>query len=215
MKNKTVVVLTGCGVYDGSEINEAVITLKELEKHGIQYQCYSFDKDITPINHLDNTPEQTTRNCLQEASRIARGDIKNIKKINPSEYYGMIVIGGLGVKKVLSNYNEEQLDFEINKEFYSIASIMRDQRKISLYMCIAPILLPKIYKKPICTIGHNEEVAEQIRKMGGITEEKDYNEYSFDSNNMIISTPAFMEAKNLKELEEGIANAITKYESTI
>ena len=70
------VVLGGCGVYDGSEIHEAVITLLAIARNGAQAVCFAPDKpqrDV--INHLtvEAMPEQ--RNVLVEAARIARGDI--------------------------------------------------------------------------------------------------------------------------------------------
>ena len=35
------VVLSGCGVYDGSEIHEAVITLLAIARSGAQAVCYA------------------------------------------------------------------------------------------------------------------------------------------------------------------------------
>ncbi|CCK17104.1 Sigma cross-reacting protein 27A [Cronobacter universalis NCTC 9529] len=37
------VVLSGCGVYDGSEIHEAVITLLALARNGAQAVCFAPD----------------------------------------------------------------------------------------------------------------------------------------------------------------------------
>ncbi|GMA80461.1 hypothetical protein GCM10025880_68800 [Methylorubrum aminovorans] len=49
---KIAVVLSGCGVFDGAEINEAVLTLLALEERGITYQCFAPDKPQLTINHL-------------------------------------------------------------------------------------------------------------------------------------------------------------------
>lgn len=47
------VVLSGCGVYDGSEIHEAVITLLALAKQGAEVMCFAPDKNQADvINHL-------------------------------------------------------------------------------------------------------------------------------------------------------------------
>ena len=72
------VVLAGCGVYDGAEINEAVLTLLSLEQQGASYQCFAPDKDqMHVVNHLTGEPvEGESRNVLVEAARIARGNIK-------------------------------------------------------------------------------------------------------------------------------------------
>ena len=45
--------LAGCGVYDGSEIQEAVSVLISLSKHKFTYDCYSLDKkqfDVVNVN---------------------------------------------------------------------------------------------------------------------------------------------------------------------
>ena len=77
------VILSGCGVYDGSEIHESVFTLLALDKAGAKAVCMAPDIDqMHVINHL--TGEQMAgekRNVLVESARIARGDIKNVKDV--------------------------------------------------------------------------------------------------------------------------------------
>ena len=41
------VLLSGCGVYDGAEIQEAVLTLLAIEEIDAEAICISIDKDIT------------------------------------------------------------------------------------------------------------------------------------------------------------------------
>ena len=211
MVKKVAIILTGCGLYEGTEINEAVITMLSLEKAGINYEPYGFNRKEPAINHITQNKTFFKRNTMQESARITRGKIKNIKEINKEYYSGVVVVGGYGATKILSDFNKREVDFSIDEDFYSFASIIRDAKKPALYMCIASLLLPKIYKKPICTIGTDKKKAAMIMKIGGIHEEKLYNEFSFDEKNMIISTPAFMEAKNLAELEEGISNSVSKF----
>ena len=38
---KFAVVLAGCGVYDGAEIQEAVLTMLAIHKAGASYQCFA------------------------------------------------------------------------------------------------------------------------------------------------------------------------------
>lgn len=74
MMKKIGVVLSGCGVYDGSEIHEAVITLLALARHGAEAICFAPDKNQTDVvNHLTGESMAETRNVLTEAARIARG----------------------------------------------------------------------------------------------------------------------------------------------
>ena len=46
---RAAVVLAGCGVYDGSEITEAVSLLIHLSKSGVQYDVFAPDKDQADV----------------------------------------------------------------------------------------------------------------------------------------------------------------------
>lgn len=67
------VVLSGCGVYDGTEIHEAVLTLLAIACSGAQAVCFAPDKpQADVINHLTGEAMAETRNVLIEAARITR-----------------------------------------------------------------------------------------------------------------------------------------------
>jgi len=78
---KFAVVLSGCGVFDGAEIHEAVFTFWAIKKHGADYQAFAPNVDqYHVVNHMtgDEMPEK--RNVLVESARIVRGEIKDLKK---------------------------------------------------------------------------------------------------------------------------------------
>ena len=53
-KLNVAVVLSGCGVFDGAEIHESVLTLLALHRQGAAYQCYAPDMDQHHvINHFN------------------------------------------------------------------------------------------------------------------------------------------------------------------
>lgn len=71
---KVGVVLSGCGVYDGSEIHETVLTLLALSRQGADVICFAPDKtQADVVNHLTGEPMAESRNVLIEAARIVRG----------------------------------------------------------------------------------------------------------------------------------------------
>ena len=95
MMKKIGVVLSGCGVYDGSEIHEAVITLLALARHGAEAICFAPDKNQTDVvNHLTGESMAETRNVLTEAARIARGEIHPLIQADATELDALIVPGG-------------------------------------------------------------------------------------------------------------------------
>ena len=71
---RVALILSGCGVYDGSEIHEAVLTLLYLDKANVAVECYAPDKpQMHVVNHLTGQPEAgESRNVLKESARIAR-----------------------------------------------------------------------------------------------------------------------------------------------
>jgi len=74
------VLLSGSGVYDGAEIHESVLTLLEIENLGYEAVCIGIDApQHHVVNHLNGEEEDQTRNMLQEAARIARGHIREIR----------------------------------------------------------------------------------------------------------------------------------------
>ena len=74
---KVAVILSGCGVMDGSEIHEATCTLLNLDKQGIEYQCFAPNiNQAAVINHLNNKPMPETRNVLAEAEFVMIVELK-------------------------------------------------------------------------------------------------------------------------------------------
>ena len=66
---KVGVVLSGCGVYDGSEIHEAVITLLALDRAGAEAVCMAPDvQQMQVVNHL--TGEAGGRGEAQRAGGV-------------------------------------------------------------------------------------------------------------------------------------------------
>ncbi|SUQ37866.1 isoprenoid biosynthesis protein with amidotransferase-like domain protein [Yersinia pseudotuberculosis] len=72
---KTVgVVLSGCGVLDGAEIHESVLTMLALDRAGAEVLFFAPDKpQLHVINHITGEIVAEERNVLVESARIARG----------------------------------------------------------------------------------------------------------------------------------------------
>ena len=59
------VILSGCGVYDGTEIHEATLTLLALDRRHAQVQCFAPDIDQAQvIDHVTGEPSTGTRSAL-------------------------------------------------------------------------------------------------------------------------------------------------------
>ena len=97
---KVGVILAGSGVYDGAEIHEAVLTMLALDKRGVNMVLMAPNvNQYHVVNHLTGEEMNETRNVLTEAARIARGNIKDIKDVDPLTLDAVILPGGFGVAK--------------------------------------------------------------------------------------------------------------------
>lgn len=107
-QKKVAVILSGCGVYDGAEIHESVITLLRLDQRGAKVQCFAPNiAQLHVINHLTGDEMPESRNVLVESARIARGNIKDIREAKVDDFDALIVPGRFGAAKNLSSFATE------------------------------------------------------------------------------------------------------------
>lgn len=212
MKN-IAVLLAGCGVFDGSEIHEAVLTLLSLTKAGARYQCFAPDiPQLHVVNHLSGEVAQDEhRNVLVEAARIARGDIKPTTELNVADFDALIIPGGFGAAKNLCNFALVGADCDVAPEVRDFIAEFALAKKPVGFICIAPVMIPKLYGKgAIGTIGHDKGTSEAFCSMGGDHRDASVHEIVVDEANKIVSTPAYMLAGNIAEAHSGIEKLVTK-----
>ncbi|KMJ44228.1 isoprenoid biosynthesis protein [Xenorhabdus khoisanae] len=206
------VILSGCGVYDGSEIHESVLTMLSLSRLGAEVSFFSPDEvQHHVINHLNGEEKKESRHVMEESARITRGNMQPLSQVDINELDALIIPGGFGAAKNLCNFAFKGSDCEINKELLSIIQGMHQQGKPMGFMCISPVMVPKILGKPIkVTIGNDPETAAQIEKMGGIHVECPVDGIVVDFENKIVTTPAYMLAESLSQAEKGIDKLVRK-----
>jgi enhancing lycopene biosynthesis protein 2 len=208
---KVAVVLAGCGVYDGAEISEAVLTLLSLEQQGASYQCIAPDIDqMHVVNHLTGEPVAgETRNVLVEAARIARGNVLALGEAKVDEFDALIVPGGFGAAKNLCSFAVEGADMTVLPEFLDFARAFRQAGKPIGLVCIAPVMAAAICGEGSqCTIGNDADTAAAIGAMGGEHLECPVSEARVDAERKLVTTPAFMLAGSVSEAYSGISECV-------
>jgi len=209
---KVGVVLSGCGVYDGTEIHEAVITLLALARQDAQAVCFAPDNiQSDVINHLTGEAMAESRNVLIEAARIVRGDIQPLAQARADELDALIVPGGFGAAKNLSNFATQGVACEVNSELKALAIEMHQVGKPLGFMCIAPAMLPKIFAFPLrLTIGTDIDTADVLDEMGAEHVPCPVDDIVVDEDNKIVTTPAWMLAENIAEAATGIEKLVAR-----
>jgi enhancing lycopene biosynthesis protein 2 len=211
---KVGVVLSGCGVYDGAEVHEAVLTLLTLDKTKAQIICMAPDiAQLHVINHLKGEESAgESRNVLVEAARIARGDIKDIKSISSDDIDALIFPGGFGAAKNLCDFAVKGKDCTVNPEVERLIKEMHAAKKPMGFVCIAPVLAAKVLGEygPTLTIGSDEGTAAAIEDMGGMHVVRAVNEIAVCEANKIVSTPAYMLGPGISDVAPGIELLVLK-----
>jgi enhancing lycopene biosynthesis protein 2 len=208
---KVAVVLAGCGVYDGAEINEAVLTLLSLEQQGASYQCYAPDiEQMHVVNHLTGEPVAgETRNVLVESARIARGNILDLASLDVGDFDALLVPGGFGAAKNLCNFAVAGAEMAVHADFLRIARSFHEAGKPIGLMCIAPVMATAICGEGSrCTIGNDAETAAAIEAMGGEHLACPVSEARVDKERKLVTTPAYMLAGGVAEAYSGISECV-------
>ncbi|MCP3429070.1 isoprenoid biosynthesis glyoxalase ElbB [Opacimonas viscosa] len=210
MSKHIAVILSGCGVYDGAEINEVVLTLLHLEKQGAIYTCFAPNIDqFHVINHLTGESVEQTRNVLEESARIVRGNVQDLALCQPDEFAGLIIPGGFGVAKNLSDFAVNGTNMQVFDAVAKIAKAFKNAGKVSGYMCIAPALAPHIFGKEVqITIGHDADTANALETMGATHCVADVGDIVIDETHNLVTTPAYMLAENIAQAETGIRRLV-------
>lgn len=203
------VVLGGCGFLDGTEITEAVSTLINLSQHGIAYRCFAPDGEFSPVNHRKGEPEGGSRNLLVEAARISRGAIQPLSELDPQAVAGLVLPGGYGAAKSLSNFALADAP-EVLPELAQVIGACHASQKPIVAMCIAPALLAITLGTEgiTLTIGSDEGTAAKLESLGARHQTCAVTEIAVDEEHRLITTPAYMYEKSPAEVHEGIGRAI-------
>lgn len=207
------VLLSGCGVFDGAEIHEAVLTLLALDQAGAETICMAPDMDqFHVVNHLTQEVTEEKRNVLVESARIARGVIKNLKDVQAADLDGLILPGGFGAAKNLSDFAIKGPDAVVHPEVKRLLNEMVSAKKPVGAICIAPAALTRALseKKPEVTIGTDEGVASAIEAMGGTHRNCTVDMIHMDNANKIVTTPAYMLGPGIKDIAQGIQKLVVK-----
>lgn len=207
MGKRVAVVLSGCGVYDGSEIYESVITLLRLDQAGAEVQCFAPDiEQLHVINHVTGeVAEGETRNVLVEAARLARGEIRELAEANADDFDAVILPGGFGAAKNLSNFAVPGAQLSVQKELRDFIGAMHNSGKPVGLMCIAPVMSGVLFDAGVkCTIGDNPEIVVAIEATGAEHRTCGVGDICIDEKNKLVTTPAYMLAGRISEAATGI-----------
>lgn len=220
---KYAVLLHGCGVYDGTEIHEAVCTLLAIAQAGHEYQCIAPDvAQYHVIDHTTGNEMKESRNVLVESARIARGDVKRVDEINVADYAGLVMPGGFGTAKNITTWAFNGPAGEIEPKTRKLILGFAEARKPIAALCMSPTTLAKAFEgtqfMAHLTVGSTAEpspydigaISEGMESIGAVAEMKTVREIAVDEELKIITAPCYMMEANIVEVYENTRQAIAE-----
>lgn len=215
------VLLSGNGVYDGSEIQEAVFTLLTIDENQGKAVCMAPDIDQHHVlNHISGEEMPEKRNVLIESARIARGSIKNLAEVNSNEIDALVIPGGFGAAKNLTKWAFSGPDGEILPDVKRLINEMVVNGKPVCGLCMGPTVIAKALEgtsiHPNLTIGTTEEaspydiksISTGIEKTGSKAVMKNVTEILIDKENKIVTAPCYMMEASISQIRDNVKMAI-------
>lgn len=215
---KAAVFLSGCGVYDGAEIQESVLALLYLKENGFAYQCFAPDvAQHHVVDHRTGAEMPETRNVLTEAARIARGAIKPLAEFRAADFDAVVLPGGFGVAKNFSKWAFSGPAGEILPE---LAQALRDTvaaKKAIAALCMAPTTLARAIGNAgpalTLTVGSAAEaspypiadIAGGMESLGMHAASCSADQPCVDAANRVVTIPCYMMEADILTVARGIA----------
>lgn len=215
MAKRVGVLLAGCGHRDGAEIHEATCTLIALDKAGCQIVGIAPDlNQLQVTNHIDGSPMGGARNIMVEAARIMRGNIRSAAEVNIGDLDALIIPGGFGAALNFCNYGLAGRNCGIDNSVKGLILGCVKAKKPLGAVCISPIVVAKALEgtgiKVTLTIGSDSNVAADIEYFGAKHEKCKVDDVVIDRANKVVTTPAYMLATRVGEVEAGVTKLVNE-----
>lgn len=217
------VLLSGSGVYDGSEIQESVFTLLAIAKHNGEAVCMAPNTNQHHVvNHLTGDEMDEERNVLVESARIARGNIKDVAEMSSKDIDALVIPGGFGTAKNHTKWAFNGPEGSINRDVKRLINEMVDSKKPIVGLCMGPTTIAKALEgsgiKAQLTVGTIKEnspyeieaISAGMESVGAVAEMKSVSEIAVDEQNKIITAPCYMMEASIVDVQENIEQAINK-----
>jgi enhancing lycopene biosynthesis protein 2 len=219
MGKKVAVILAGCGVYDGSEIHESVLSLLHITQLGASYKCFAPDKDqLHVIDHTTGDELAQTRNVLVESARIARGEINALTALQVSEFDILLIPGGFGAAKNLNQWAVKGADGEIDLQVEQVIKDFHSASKTIAGLCMGPTVIAQAlaHAAPQVTVGTDQAsspydiaaIAAGINSLGAQAKMHPITEVCIDRANKIVTAPCYMMDADIAQVNDNVRDAL-------
>ena len=211
------VILSGCGNRDGSELQESLSLLLALDRRGWNVQCFAPCGFFDVVSHTDGFETGEQRDILEEAARIARGNIRDLTEYEAEAFDALCLPGGMGAARNLSTYAFDGENMQVLPEVQNAIIETHSLNHPICAMCIAPMVLAAVlgpYDVRI-TLGGPCAAADVAKKLGADVMNCGPTEVCVDAANKVLTTPAYMVESRISNIFDGAENMVQALESML
>jgi enhancing lycopene biosynthesis protein 2 len=157
---------------------------------------------------------------LEEAARIARGKIQEIRTVVPADIDALVIPGGFGSAKNFSTWAFDGPNGQIRPDVKLLLVNMYNVGKPIVALCVSPVLLALAFEDmPIdqqLTIGSTtapspysiSDFQTGLQDKGVQITDCNIQEICVDTPNRIITAPCYMLEASLPQLQHNIQQAL-------
>lgn len=211
MQKRILVVLSGCGFLDGSEVHESVLTLLALSRAGAAVVCAAPDRPFDVVDHRTRRPTGEARNVLIEAARICRGAIVPLASVRAEAFDGIFLPGGFGAAKNLSTVAFEGAHATVDPDLVALLRAFRAAGKPIGAVCIAPAVVVAALREGEVTIGDDAGTAAVVAAMGGTNVALPVTGVHVDGPRKLVTAPAYMYDASIADVAVGVEAAVARF----
>ena len=216
-RKKVAVVLSGCGVFDGTEIHESVLTLLAIEEEGASWHCFAPNvEQMHVIDHFTgNVEEGETRNVFVESARISRGadKLSELAEYDPAEFDAIVFPGGFGGAKNLSDFALRGAEAEVQESVTNAVRSTHAMGKPIGFICITPASVGALVlggEGIELTIGNDPDTASAVVQCGAKHSDCPVDDVVVDLDNKVVTTPAYMLGPGVVDIRKGISKLVNE-----
>jgi enhancing lycopene biosynthesis protein 2 len=214
MAKRIGVLLSGCGYLDGSEIQEATLTLYFLDKAGVEIIPMAPDKaQADVVDHNRKEAGEGTRNVRAESARICRGNVSDVAEVSSDDLDALVIPGGFGAAKNLCTFASDGPDCTVDPGVEQLVRGMHTSKKPIGALCIAPALVAKLLGPDHgvkLTIGNDADTAAALTKLGAEHENAPVEGIVVDEGNRVVTTPCYMLGPGPAQIGAGIEKLVAQ-----
>lgn len=215
MKMKEIcIVLAGCGFMDGSDVREAVLISYFLEEKG--YRAVFAAPSGTQKEVMDHKTQKVlsqSREVLNESARL-NGEITELNEIKGDKILALILPGGEGIVKHLTELDQESNLFKVESQTKKIIREMFRRKKpiggCGLASLVIARSLNDILESPLTlTTGNDARVIQKLENLGINHVIAKPTEAVIDEEHRIITTTGYLGKNRIKDFALGIKNMVS------